>query len=134
VNATVGRADVRRLVLWDPVVDGPAWLHEIDRRRASLALAEGETPVEFANRLVTPALLRQFHAIAGHSYPDPGVNSALALKTTTANGEGLERMGISNLQVRTVEDASPWIEDTSIWAGAVPARVVAAVVDWLGDA
>jgi hypothetical protein len=134
VNATVGRSDIRRLVLWDPVVSGPAWLHEIDRRRAARDLQESESPVEFANRLVTPALLRQVNAIAGDSYPDPGVHSALVLKTTAGPGEGLERMGISNLQVRTVEDASPWIEDTSIWSGAVPARAVAAVVDWLGEA
>lgn len=130
-SASVARRDVERVVLWDPVANGRSWLASFGG--AAALPAESQTPVEFGQRLVSPVLLRQFADIEPARYAKPAAGPALLLQTTVDDNNAIDRFGhIADLEHQMVPDATPWLEDTSIWSGLVPTKAVSAVVEWLG--
>lgn len=132
VATAAGRSDVGSILLWEPVTDGAHWVGDLNRSRpASIPRSVGT--IEFAQRLVSATLAREFLEIGPHLYEDPGIDNVLVLRTQDGGGRVPERLEhLGNAQERFVEDASPWLEDTSIWSGQVPAKAVGAIVDWLG--
>lgn len=122
------RNDVRRVVLWDPIVDGAAWVRE----RGVTAIRDDALSVEFGSRLVSPVLVQQFTSIAPPSYPSRIADDVLLLHTQAGRASVAERLAhIDGLETRVLEDVSPWLEDQSIWSGLVPTQSVAAVCEWL---
>jgi pimeloyl-ACP methyl ester carboxylesterase len=132
-SAASARADVRRVAMWDPVVDGREWF---DQTRATAELRgdhEGGAPVEFGSRMVSPALVDQFRSLGPESYPADCAEQVLLLQTIEGESsvQGALRH-VRNLEARILHDVSPWLEHPSIWSGLVPTRAVGALCDWLG--
>ena len=129
--AAASRSDVRRVVLWDPIHDGAAWVRE---KGPSIPPKADAVTTEFGHRLVTPALVRQFESIAPSSYPARIAEGVLLLQTIPGEASAMDRLShIAALEHRVIEDVSPWLEDQSIWSGLVPTKSVAALCDWLGQ-
>jgi pimeloyl-ACP methyl ester carboxylesterase len=132
-TACAKAADVGRLVLWDPVLDGREWVHQLAPGFSVKSLDRMAGPCEFANRVVSPALVRTFLDIRPDSYRDPGVESVLVLQSLSAGGLPTHRLhALGPMDHRVVDDALPWREDSSIWGGLVPSRALSVIVEWLG--
>lgn len=128
--AAAGRDDVRGLVLWDPVIDGRAWIGELSPNPARRA---GGDRVEFAQRLVTTSLVRQFEEVSPASYPSDPAGRVLLLETASGAVRGADALlaRFPSADRQRVEDPPAWIEDVSIWSGQVPAKAIGAFTEWL---
>lgn len=129
-RAAAVRRDIKRLILWDPVLDGRSWVREMD---ASVVGAEAvNAPIEFGSMIVNPLLVRQFESVTARDYPVPRVESVLCLQTQAPRiAETGYLPQLASASHAFVEDASPWLEDSSIWSGLVPARAISAISTWL---
>lgn len=127
-GGVANRSDVDRLVLWDPVLHGMAWVRETDSSRRT----SHSGTIEFAQRLISSELLKELEQISPASYEVPGVRATLMLQTQPSENDALpEPDSMRNVQSRYVPDVAPWLEDMSIWAGKVPVRAVQTITDWL---
>lgn len=123
--------DAGRVVLWDPVVDGPSWIREIGRGASAPAPADGE-PTTFGSFAVSARFLEQVGAISRAAYETELAPEVLQLVTVAdpPRPEGsLE--GLPEVVVEHFPQPSPWIEDVSIWAGQIPIRTLDRIVQWL---
>ncbi len=130
--ASVGRTDVARLVMWDPVIDGPSWVQGQLTSASPVAVSPRPQPVEFGNRLVSTTLVRQFTEISANGYPGlPGV--PVQLMRTLDGHEHLDAQlsHMGYVERRVVQGVSPWLEDSSIWHGLIPSNVITALLDWM---
>lgn len=128
------RTDVRRVAMWDPVIDGRAWSNTM--RAPSTLRGDHATgsPVEFGSRRVSRTLVQQFRSVGPESYPAHGAARVLLLQTTDGEvAAGGLLPHVRNLEARVLHDVSPWLEDPSIWSGLIPTRAVGALCDWLGE-
>lgn len=126
------RANVRRLVLWDPVLDGSAWVGEVGEPRRLVTTNGADAPiaVEFGSTLVTDAFVTELRAVGEADYHNTASDSVLWLATTPEPPP--EWAGsIASLERRHVPDVSPWSADTSIWSGQVPAHAIRTLVEWV---
>lgn len=131
-SSAAGRPDVRRVVLWDPVIDGAAWANSLNGGRAITSPDDADTGIEFAQRVVSPRLVNRLTEIEPAVYPETAADAVLVLDTQDASANTRELLShVSNAQYRFVEDAPPWLEDSSIWSGLVPVKAVSAIVDWM---
>lgn len=129
-TAASSRADVRRVALWDPIVDGIEWTRQLGGVQVEPDTIERGGTLEFSNRLVSAQLVEQFRGVAATSYPMEVADEVLVLQTTSADAEHpLTR--IRNADFRKLQDVTPWVEDASIWSGLVPAKAVSTLADWL---
>lgn len=128
------RVEADRLVLWDPVIDGAAWIREIDALDAGEDRRGGDRCVEFGRHLVSATLLRQIEDIRGDTFPAPLTGRILIVDTQQPNGAAIPA-SYENVRDRIdhthTSDAAAWIEDVAIWSGQVPARAIRTIVDWL---
>lgn len=125
----------RRLVLWDPVLDGSGWVAGFEPPTPAPAGA-GASPgaaVEFAQYLVSGELPNQLAAIGSEHYRAAAAETVLLLRTQTDEPDPAADAfpAVPGLQREFVADVPPWLEDTSIWSGQVPARAVRRIVEWL---
>lgn len=127
-----GRSDVRRMVLWDPVLDGERWLADLSDRPdgVSRARKHGGRPVEFSHRVLAPETFEHFRAISPADYPHEPAQRLLVL-STTEEGDAHPLPHLGSAEFRHVPDSTPWVEDTSIWSGLVPARAISAIAEWV---
>ncbi len=132
--ASSERADVRRVAMWDPVHDGPEWAQRMQASTTGQVDTTASHPVEFGNRLVSPALLRQFLAVGPDRYPGAPAEQVLLLHTIKGEPSAEPRLRhIRNLEHRDVTDVSPWLEDPSIWSGLVPTKAIDTLCDWIAS-
>lgn len=122
--------DVPQLVLWDPVVDGSAWVREL-AGRAGIPSSDA-TPIELAGRCISPELLHGFLQVSIASYGNPPVPRSLQLVTT--DPAVVATLPLHDIERKDLPDVSPWIEDASIWSGLVPTQAIRAIVEWMEDA
>ena len=131
-RVAAGRTDLRRIVLWDPVFDGDRWLDDLSDSPDAVARARKHRgrPLEFSHRVVSPEIFEHFSSLSRADYPDEPAKELLVL-STTAEGDAHPLPHLSSAEFRHVPDAAPWVEDTSIWSGLVPARAIAAITEWV---
>ncbi len=127
-----GRRDVRRLVLWDPVVDGKEWVRAVLASSAGLLTGRDGT-VEFGQRLVSASLVAQMEAVDAADYRGSTADRALLLETHADGGRNFARLSdaLTRIEHQVVEDAHAWEEDDSIWNGMVPSRAIGSLMAWL---
>lgn len=140
--ASAARSDIRKLVLWEPVLDGQAWVRELSPERTGVLStgtapeprsAPTAAPIEFAYRLVAPSLVTDFASIDPSGYSGANAENSLLVESVVDDGHRYAALhaALPGLERRLVEDALPWREDMSIWSGAVPAKVITTIADWL---
>ena len=126
------RADVRRLVLWDPITDGEAWLGELTRgnRPPITPVPSRSELLEIANRVALRTTVDYFRQISIDGYGmEPG--SETLIVRTAGSGSPDPLSPVDRAEYRAIEDVVPWVEDASIWSGLIPARTISTIVEWL---
>jgi uncharacterized protein len=122
---------VRRLVLWDPIVDGEAWLDELGAAGASTAGGDHET--EMGSVAVRGRFVGQVRAIRPETFQPPRAGRALLLLTqesaTTGGAEPLPHL--TDIERLRLEQPAPWLMDAAIWTGQVPAVALKRINEWL---
>jgi pimeloyl-ACP methyl ester carboxylesterase len=128
----IGRRDVRRLILWDPVVDGSGWVGEI-AGDSGPPRPGPDGKVELGQRLITASLMSQMERVSGASFRGASPERVLLLETSDDGGRrrSVIEGALPGIHHQVVEDAHAWEEDTSIWNGMVPARAIGAMTEWL---
>ena len=131
-RAASGRSDVRRLVLWDPVTHGDARLEELagPHRPKPVPVKSDDSLVEIASRVVSIPTLEAFRAIRPADYPT-GLTSPTMVVRTGVSPDPEPLVNLNDAAFREVEDAVPWLEDSSIWSGLIPARSISAIAEWM---
>lgn len=129
-SAASARNDIRRVALWDPVIEGSDWTRQLGGELVANRPTEDREMLEFSNRLVSTQLVDQFRAVRAPSYPVDIAEEVLILQTTPG-GAGNPLPHVRNARFRMLEDVTPWVEDASIWSGLVPAKAVSTLADWL---
>lgn len=119
---------IRRVVMWDPVVDGEAWLRELR------VMPEGKGFMEAGNLLVTCRFVAQVEGIGPDGLRAGSGAEVFLLLTRTrpdddpSAGALLEDGGAT---LERMEQPAPWIEDESIWTGQVPVQAIGRISEWL---
>ncbi|MDR2214598.1 MAG: alpha/beta hydrolase [Nevskiaceae bacterium] len=116
--ACVDRPDVRRLALWDPVLNGAQWV-STKKIKAQVAAT-----VEFDSLLVSTALLEQFRAIGVEKYGAGKPQSVVVLDDDQSRVEELAT-ALPDVRRAFVEvDVPTWNE-----FARMPARAISTLVD-----
>jgi pimeloyl-ACP methyl ester carboxylesterase len=118
---------VRRVVLWDPIVDGDRWLTE----RGAAHTGSEDEDVEVGGALVSGRFVQQFRSIRGDAFHTGSAEKVLVLLTqrdtwerdSLPEGDGVER--------QLMDQPAPWVEEESIWTGQVPVDAVGRIAEWL---
>jgi dienelactone hydrolase len=133
-QAAAARSDVDRLVLWDPVFDGPAYLAEL-----GVAAGAGATdgPVDVRGETLVPRLRADLESL-GPARFGPGLPPTLVLDTTGAPGacEALRsRLAATGVDctLEVVPDVPVWEKE---WGGSgegvgMAVSAVNRVTEWL---
>jgi pimeloyl-ACP methyl ester carboxylesterase len=130
-GVAAGRADVDRLVPWDPVVLGAEYVGELEAAASGPAAGGG---VEVLGFVLTDAMARELRSVdllaAIPALPD----RTLALLTDplpshAALRGALRRRGEA-AAVEHVESLRPWVEDRNSGVGAVPVTLLQRIVEW----
>jgi len=131
---------VGNLVLWDPILDGQAWLQELQQvaqeHEGSVRKEPSDRSLEVGRHPVSPQFLTQIQDIRIEDLDT--VEPAKILVLTTEEGDSLERWtknmkGPLEREYRQILQPPAWKEDTSIWGGHLPVGALTAIVDWLGS-
>jgi pimeloyl-ACP methyl ester carboxylesterase len=130
---------VDRLVLWDPVTSGSAWVREVEEpaREPVPVGASPEGTLEFDRHVVSSRFLDQLRAISPQVYDRELAHHVLHLVTGDPEDPDELASTLEHVEGRQFEhlpEPIPWVEDVSIWAGQIPARTLARIVAWLEEA
>ena len=125
-RTAAGRPDVGRVVLWDPVLDGEAWLAELDP--VPFGAGPGAA-VELGAQLVSERFVDAVRRVVPWDVPSRIGERVLLLLTRPGAAEPLAH--VEALEVERLEQPAPWVVDESIWTGQVPAQALARICDWL---
>jgi uncharacterized protein len=120
---------IERLVLWDPIIDGRAYLHEIapDPVQPSTAVAtHGQR--EVAGFALTERLTQELQT----------ANLAASLADFTAQvlvlvskAAALDRHSCSLPAVEEIDSPPVWHPERGLGVGAIPVALVSRIVEWL---
>lgn len=126
------RGDVGRVVLWDPVLDGEAWVQEMSGRAPALTPHEEDaTSVALGPYRISPRLREQLRFVGPSRFGPELAEQILLLETAEpALSARPSIKHIQNLHYEFLADTSPWIEDIAIWAGQIPAKAVRRISEW----
>ena len=123
------RSDVDRLVLWDAIFDGPAYLTEI-----GAAAAVPDQTVDARGVSVTPRLRDEMASVTLNSFAAPlprtmVVNSAPIADSGLTLAGALTAQGV-DVRVEHVPDVPPW-GGSAIGPAAMPVAAMRRIVAWL---
>jgi pimeloyl-ACP methyl ester carboxylesterase len=130
-RVAAGRGDVGRLVLWDPVLDGTAWVEEL---AAGRPLPHGDGgPIELSAHLLSPGFAAKIRKLGPRDVPPEPAARSLLLLTQGGDSEQEENplAHVRSLEVERITASAPWAVDQSIWTGQVPAEAVRRITEWL---
>lgn len=129
------RADVGRLVMWDPVVDGEEYVRELQEQAAS----EGPPPVpgrplEVFGFVLPERLGRELRAIRlGPMVPSLPERTEVVLSAPLPSHAGLRaQLGAAGRRVHDVPSPPAWLEERSTGVGALPVPVLQRIVEVWG--
>lgn len=130
-RVAAGRRDIGSVVLWDPIVDGEAWLRELGGVTPGAGVNGGG--VEVGPDLVSHHFVRQVKEVRPGSFPAALADRVLLLLTQNgaATGGDDPLRHISGVERERLRQPSPWIVNESIWTGEVPAQAVSRIGQWL---
>lgn len=122
--------EVDRLVLWDPIVSGPAWVEELGQLSPPEPWGSS-IHTELGRHTVSRAFIQQLSEIE-MTHSGVGVDRTLLLWTASQEAPETWARGVGT-ELTLLPQPSPWIEDTALGAGQIPIDAVAKIVDWLGS-
>jgi len=129
-QVAAGRADVDRIVAWDPVVDGRAYLQSLE----PFATSDGEA-LEGQGFVLTPETRAQFAAVTPAVYARLRVPTLIILTQEDAAGiDPALKAGAGaarRLEVESVAGPCVWIEG-ELGTGGLPVEALRRIADWLG--
>lgn len=127
-QATADIPGVRRIVLWDPIMEGEAWLREL-----GVAGAVDGGRLEVGGTIVSRTFVDQIRAIRPETYEAARIERVLFLLTQGDDeGDGFDSSPhLPGVERVWLQQPAPWLEDPSIWAGQVPVEAVKRIVEWL---
>jgi uncharacterized protein len=122
-------ADIEALVLWDPVVSGAEYLHQLG------VMSDAQLPLEAQGFPLTEQMLRDLRALNLNALTSKHQPHTLMLVTerlpshTMSTPDNAEHK-TGQLSIEFLSDARPWLED-SILFGTVPLLALQRILNWL---
>ncbi len=118
-----------RLVLWDPITNGSAWVRALDAvrppgRRGALR----DHLAEVGGQVVTKSFRDSLVSIRPASWSVPK-DSTLVLHTALAE-ESAPLTIRDNPTFVTLDEPSPWLEDVALGSGRIPTGAIAQICEW----
>jgi uncharacterized protein len=142
-RASIGRRDIDKLVLWEPVVHGGAYLAELARRHEDFLRAEmpeRRRPIARDEALgfpITASLRAELFALDLCKEPKPVARSVAALFARQGDEERRLEAALPELAPRaraeTLELERDWNSEEAVNSSLVPAAAIAAIVALLGE-
>jgi pimeloyl-ACP methyl ester carboxylesterase len=125
---------IESLILWDPVVSGPEYVQELLASAAATCVEPGVRGVRgfpltnaFADELRGIDLVRLV--------PSLPENTRMIATAQLGSHEmlraELERQGRADVKMEHIEALSAWVEYRDLGGGAIPARVLNTIVQWV---
>ncbi len=135
---------IDRLVLWDPIVNGTAYLQELARRNRQFmegrprprGWVESDPPDEVLGAPITPSLRASIAALDLLSLTRPPARRVLLISTEEKHG--LDLMSEHLVKIGTPTDRqhvpSPplWLKQDQVDKTLVPQEVIQRITSWLG--
>ncbi len=139
LRASIGQAAVSRLVLWDPVLDGRAYLAELETRQADAMRGYGAAPgaIATAAESLGFALSRPLVTQLSDLRPETlALPDAAPVHVLQGSGSaGLAAFGSARARVSTEPAVEPfdWTSSEAMNTALVPMRAIQAVVALVKD-
>jgi len=118
---------VERLLLWEPVTSGVAYLAELLPARAG---APGGEPWEVGGYALSPTLVEELRAarVAG---PPGSWRAALVIRSSPGGPPEWSETQGGDLAVEVIPAPRCWVEDQDFGAGAVPVSQLERIREWM---
>lgn len=136
-EASLQRHDIAGVALWDPVVDGEAYLRElIDMDGGNSAAGSEECAMDNAaigllGFTLTASQRRDIEAISLEA-SEATVGDLLLLMSEERSEYEAFQEGLSSAHEVAVEvGPQAWVEQPEVWAGAIPVTQLERIVQWL---
>jgi pimeloyl-ACP methyl ester carboxylesterase len=143
LTASAGRRDVDKLVLWEPVISGGAFLAELERRHVDFLRDElphraiASTRDEALGFPITAALRASLLALDLTRAPRSSAKSLAVVAARASEDERRLAEGLPGLGARSsfavVELEKDWNSEEAVNSSLVPAAAIEAVVRILGE-
>jgi len=142
-RASVGRRDVDKIVLWEPIVHGGAYLADLARRHDDFLRAEmpdkSHAPArdEALGFPISASLRAELMSLDLTKEPKPAARSLVALHARQGEDERRLDAALPELAARTrslvLEPERDWNSEEAVNSSLVPAAAIATIVGLLGE-
>jgi pimeloyl-ACP methyl ester carboxylesterase len=125
-RVAASRADVARLVAWDPILDGAGYLRALERS----ALREGDD-LDVRGFRLTPAMRGELGSVTAALYR--GVSRPTLVLTTREADAGAvaEALGPGGAELASIPGPCAWEEEGSTGMSGLPLAALHKIVEWL---
>jgi alpha/beta superfamily hydrolase len=125
-------ADIEALALWNPIVSGAAYRHELEAAALGTVSPTGDDVLEVKGFPLTAPMRREIGAIdLAPVLASPPTRTLLLITDLKLGVMSPADSAGGQLETAFLSTISPWIEDPDTM-GAVPATAIQSIADWLG--
>ncbi len=135
-------ATVDSLVMWDPILDGRAWVAAdrassgtgrpgAGRRGAGRPAPGRDGPIELSGRTVSPRFERQLLELSTASTSGLPPRTLVLWTSDDSSGGRGEMAARDGVEVETLTQPSPWVEDIAIGSGQIPTGAIERILEWV---
>ncbi len=121
-----------QMVLWDPILNGHAWIAELEgRSRPIVPVPTLEGKTELGRQTVTDAFTAQLAEIRAPALHGRARRTLLLWTEASSTRDVVSGNGDEGFEVAILPQPSPWIEDVALGSGQIPVEAVTRIVDWM---
>jgi pimeloyl-ACP methyl ester carboxylesterase len=122
------RADVDRLVLWDPVVRGDEYADELSRAASDGVGDDGTT--EVLGFLLTKRMAAEIRAVDLIALAPALPDRTFVIASEPLASHGALRAALGRREFEEIASPPAWLEDRSTGVGAIPVPVLRRISQW----
>lgn len=127
--------DVDRLVLWDPVVQGEEYAHELRQTSSAPGRSSPDGSMEVLGFVLTGRMLREIGSIDLPTLVPSLPRRTLVVASQPLRSHGalrtvMDGRGAGGPSIEDIPSPPAWLEDRNTGVGAIPVPVLQRIVQW----